>query len=108
METATGNFANSGQALADKAADKVQSGIRDALADAGPALRKAAVRGQFIGKQGMDAVSDAAQRAREIASDASDSIISYTKENPLKALMIAAASGALLLGLIKLAKSSRN
>jgi ElaB/YqjD/DUF883 family membrane-anchored ribosome-binding protein len=56
----------------------------------------------------MDAVSDAAQRTRDAASYASDSIIVYTRENPVKALLIAAASGALLLSLMNIIKSRRD
>jgi ElaB/YqjD/DUF883 family membrane-anchored ribosome-binding protein len=126
MDSVTGNFVKGGQSLADKTADRVQSGIRDAQhaakdagtalsakvddlrGDAGPALKKATHRAQYLGKQGMDSLSEAAQRAREIASNASDSIVSYTKENPLKALMFAAAAGALLLSVVKLGKASRD
>ena len=49
----------------------------------------------------MDAVSDA-------ASQASDTIIAYTKKNPVQALMIAAVSGALLLALAKFLAPSRD
>ena len=105
METSTtGDLAKNGQTLADKAADKVQGGIRDA----GAALTKTVGRAQAMGRQGIDAVSDAAQRAQEIASDTSDSIIRYTKKNPVKALLIAAASGALIVSVIQLLKPSRD
>ena len=122
----TSNLPKNSQALADKAADKVQGGIRDAQhaakdagatlsskveelrSDTGSTLTKAVERAQSIGRQGVDAVSDAAQQARVVASDATDLIISYTKENPIKALMLAAASGALLLSLIKVLKPSRD
>jgi ElaB/YqjD/DUF883 family membrane-anchored ribosome-binding protein len=56
----------------------------------------------------MDAVSDAAQRARNFSANASDLVIDYTKENPVKALLIAAATGAAILGLIKVLKASRD
>jgi ElaB/YqjD/DUF883 family membrane-anchored ribosome-binding protein len=122
----TGNLPKNAQTVADKAADKVQGGIRDAQhaakeagaalstkveelrSDAGSTLTKAVDRAQSIGRQGIDAVSDAAQRTREVASDATDSIIRYTKKNPIKALMLAAASGALLLSLVKVLKPSRD
>ena len=65
---------------------------RDAAA---PGIRKAAARARAMGKQGFDAVSDAAGRARDTVSSTSESIINYTKENPVKALMIAVVSGAL-------------
>ncbi len=96
----TSNLPKNRQALADKAAELSSS--------AGSALTKAVGRVQSIGRQGVDAVSDAAQQAREVASDTSDSIIRYTKKNPIKALMIAAASGALLLTLAKVLKPSRD
>jgi ElaB/YqjD/DUF883 family membrane-anchored ribosome-binding protein len=126
METTANNFAKQSQALADSAADKVQSGIRsaqrtandagdslsskvdDLRSDAAPMVRKATARAQSLGKSGFEAVSDAAQRARDSVSSASESIVTYTKENPAMALAIAAASGALVYGLVKMLKASRN
>jgi ElaB/YqjD/DUF883 family membrane-anchored ribosome-binding protein len=115
----TGSFVKNGQTSADNAAHKAQSGIRAAQetaqevantlskkvdhvsSEAGPALSKVAARAQSMGRQGIDAISDMASQARDAASDATDSIVSYTKKNPVKALAIAAASGALLYAAIK-------
>jgi hypothetical protein len=47
-------------------------------------------------------------QARDAASDASDSIIDYTKKNPITALAIAAASGALLYAAVKALLPSRD
>jgi hypothetical protein len=120
------NFDNPGSALVDKAADKVQSGIRsaqDSAIDAGNALSskvddlrlgagttltKAAIRAQSMGKQGLDAISNVASQTRDVISDTSQSIVAYTKKNPAKALTIAAASGALLYAAIKLVAPSRD
>ena len=44
--------------------------------------------------QGIDSAKAAAQRVRDGAAQASDSLVTYTKENPVKAILIAAASGA--------------
>jgi ElaB/YqjD/DUF883 family membrane-anchored ribosome-binding protein len=118
----TGGFAKTGQTLTDKAADKVHSGTRvvhDTAKDAGNVLSTkledvrseagtVVKRFQSMGKQGLDAISDAVGQARDAASDASDSIISYTKENPVKALAIAAAAGALLYAAIKALIPSRD
>jgi ElaB/YqjD/DUF883 family membrane-anchored ribosome-binding protein len=123
----TGNLPKNGQTIADRAAGKVQDGIRDAQqtakdagnalsnkvvddlrSEAGPTLTKVVGRAQAMGRQGMDAVSDAAQRARNFSANASDLVIDYTKENPVKALLIAAATGAAILGLIKVLKASRD
>jgi ElaB/YqjD/DUF883 family membrane-anchored ribosome-binding protein len=126
MDTTANNFSKQGQALADSAADKMQGGIRtaqraannagdtlsgkvdDLRSEAAPLIRKTANQAQSLGKSGLDAVSDAAQRARDSVSDASDAIISYTKENPVKALAIAAASGALLYGIVKMIQATRD
>jgi ElaB/YqjD/DUF883 family membrane-anchored ribosome-binding protein len=122
----TNNLSKTSQALVDKAADRAQGGIRDAQQaakdagsalsgrfeeyrrDAGSALTKAVDRVQSIGKQAVDAVTDAAERTRDVATDTAGSIVRYTKKNPMTALMIAAASGALLLSLIKVLRPSRD
>lgn len=94
MENIDNNtLAKHGHALADKAT---------------PFLSRVAGQAQALSQQSLDAVSDAAQQARKTASQASDSIISYTQENPVKALLIAAASGALLLTIINAITPSRD
>lgn len=121
-----GNFAKTSQALADKATDKVQAGIRSAqqsVQEAGdslssrvtdvhdravPMVRKTGARAQSTVQQGFDAVSDIADQARDMAAGAADSIVSYTKRNPLQALAIAAASGALLYVAMKALRSYRD
>lgn len=119
MENAVNTLGKQGQALANAAADKVQGGIRDAGTtlsnkvdelrdDAAPMIRRVTARAQAMGKQGFEAAGDAAERAREVASSTSKAVIEYTKENPVKALLIAAASGALLLALAKAIKSARD
>ena len=89
----TNNLANKGQALADKAA---------------PFASRVAGQAQALGKQGVDKANDIAQQARKTASQATDSILSYTQENPVKALLIAAASGALLIAFLKAVTPSRD
>jgi len=119
MENTVKTLGKQGPAVADTAIDKAQSGIREAGAtlankvdeirgDATPGFRQAAARAQAMGKRGLDAVTDAAGRARDSVSSASQSIIDYTKENPVKALAIAAASGALLVTIVKAIKASRD
>jgi ElaB/YqjD/DUF883 family membrane-anchored ribosome-binding protein len=124
--TATGNFAKTTQALADKAADKAQSGVRsahetakdagnilsskleDVRSAAGTVVNKGSRRVQSAGRQGLDAITDMADQARDIASNTSDSIVAYTKKHPGKALAIAAASGALIYATIKALSPSRD
>jgi len=122
----TSGVAKTGQTLTDRAADKVQSGVRvahdtakdagnilsskleDVRSEAGTVVKAGARRVRSIGQQGLDAISDAVNQARDAASDASDSIIDYTKKNPITALAIAAASGALLYAAVKALLPSRD
>jgi len=119
------DLANKGQAFADKAADKLQSGIRDAKqsvssaassasnkveamrSGVGPAIDNASDNAQGLLRQGRDAVSDATRKAQDFASDAQDSIVTYTRQKPVKALLIAAAAGAALITLMRAFSSSK-
>lgn len=122
----TNDFANKGQAIADKAADKVQGGISDARSAAnstasnlsnrvesarsntGSALSNVADQANGLLTRGLNAVGDATQRVQDTLADTQDSIVTYTKENPVKALLIAAASGAVLVSLIRALTPSRD
>jgi ElaB/YqjD/DUF883 family membrane-anchored ribosome-binding protein len=124
--SATTSFAKTSQALADKAADKIQSGIsvgqdsvkdagsilsskvEDVRSGAGTAVRKGSRRVQSAGEQGLNAISEMVSQARDVASNTSDSIVAYTKKNPMKSLAIAAASGALLYAAFKAVSASRD
>jgi ElaB/YqjD/DUF883 family membrane-anchored ribosome-binding protein len=122
----TSGFAKTGQTLTDKAADKVQSGVRvaqdtardagnvlsskldDVRSEAGTVVKSGARRIQSMGQQGLDEITDAVGQARDVVSDASDSVIAFTKKNPVTALAIAAASGALLYAAIRASIPSRD
>jgi ElaB/YqjD/DUF883 family membrane-anchored ribosome-binding protein len=116
METvgSNNNFGKQTQDLADKAAEKVQSGIRtaqdttnqvaDRLSDtieaarssAGPRIAKAADRVQSVANQTIESFGAATRKVRATAADVGDSVISYTRDNPVKAILISAAVGALI------------
>jgi ElaB/YqjD/DUF883 family membrane-anchored ribosome-binding protein len=127
METTVADsFAKTAKALADKAANKAQAGIhgaqesvkvgRNGLSSkvgdvhdkAVPVIVEAAGRAQSRAQQSFDAISDIADQARDMAASATDSIVSYTKKNPVKALAIAAASGAVLYAAIRTFRSYRD
>ena len=96
----TGNLSKYGQTIADK--------VDDLRGDAAPALKKAVSRAQSMSRQGIDTISDMASQARDAASNASDSLVTYTRKNPVTALAIAVASGALLYAAVKAFTSSRD
>jgi len=89
----TDKFAKQSHSAVDNAADKIHDGIRGA---------------QRTVRQGLKSVNAASRRISDTASQVSDTVSSYTKKNPVKALLIAAASGALLLTVIKTLVPSRD
>jgi ElaB/YqjD/DUF883 family membrane-anchored ribosome-binding protein len=121
-----GSFAKTAQALADKAADKAQSGlsnaqdtvkhggdllsskIEDVRSEAGTVINRGSKRVQSASKQGLDAITDMAGQARDVASNATDSIVAYTEQNPVKALAIAAAAGAVLYATLNALRALRD
>jgi ElaB/YqjD/DUF883 family membrane-anchored ribosome-binding protein len=103
----TSGYAKTG-ATARDAGNVLSSKLEDVRSDAGTAVRTGTRRIQSMGKQGLDAITDAVGQARDIASDASDSVVAYTKKNPFTALAIAAASGALLYAAVKALLPSRD
>ena len=114
MDNVSNNFGKQGQDLADKTADKVQSGIRTAQGIAnrgadklsegvdsvrrntGPALEKATDRAQSGAKQAMDSLTSASKQVRATVADVGDTVVTYTQGNPIKALLISAAVGAII------------
>ena len=96
----TGNLPKNGQTMADK--------VDDLRGDAVPALNRAIGRAQSMRRQSLDTINDLASQARDAAANASDSVVAYTRKNPVTALAIAAASGALLYAAIKAFTPSRN
>jgi ElaB/YqjD/DUF883 family membrane-anchored ribosome-binding protein len=126
MSTTSNDFAQQGQDWAHKPADKVQASIRDAQqasneageklstkvetarSQGAPSIKKVADQTQAVVRQGMQAVNTAAQQVRDTAMHTSDSLVAFTKENPIKTILIAAASGALLLTLFNALARSRD
>jgi ElaB/YqjD/DUF883 family membrane-anchored ribosome-binding protein len=118
----TNDFSKQGQELADKAAHKVQGGIQDAKravnhaadklsgkadqlrSETKPLVKKAAQQTNAFAQS----VGEATQRIRDAASQASESVTEYAKENPVKAILIAAASGAVVATLVHTISRSRN
>jgi ElaB/YqjD/DUF883 family membrane-anchored ribosome-binding protein len=103
MQT-TNDFADKGQVMADKAADRIQGGIRDAKNTVSSTASNLSDRVESF----RSAVGGATQRVQDTLADTQDSIVTYTKENPVKALMVAAAAGAVLVGLIRALTPSRD
>ncbi|HWK83175.1 MAG TPA: hypothetical protein VNS61_05510 [Caldimonas sp.] len=111
-----------GQEIADKAANTAQSAIRsthsalDSLSakvdeihdQAAPLLSRVSSQAEAAARRGIEAVRDTSQQLRDRALRASDSAVGYVKDEPIKAMLIAAATGALLMGIVALISRSRD
>ena len=74
--------------------------MRTSSENANFSIGKVTDTAQAVAQQGKDMADAAIQQVRETASDVSHTMMKYTKKNPGSALLIAAASGALLAALI--------
>jgi len=77
--------------------------VEDLRGQASPLLHRAGEQVSALTQRGMDAMRDGSQRVRLKAHQAGDATVGYIRDEPVKAIAIAAAAGAalvLLLGLL--------
>ena len=96
------------QRATDQALDRLSDTVENVRSKAGPMLNKVASQAEAAARRGMDAVRDTSQQLRERATQAQDMTVAYVKDEPIKAMLIAAATGAVLMGLITLLSRSRD
>lgn len=79
------------------------------LADqASSVLNRANEQASALAHRGVDSVVNTSKHLRDGALRVSDSTVSYVKDEPVKALLIAAAAGAAVMALISLLGRSRD
>lgn len=98
----------SAQQATSKALDKTSDKVDEAKNTVTPFLDKASDQAQKLLQQGREKFNDASQIVREKAVQASDTAVGYARDEPMTALLIAAATGALLMGLISMMARSRD
>lgn len=76
-------------------------------AQTAPLFDRASERAGALAQRGLDAVRDSSQKLRDQAQRASDGTRSYIRDEPLKSMLFAAATGAALVALLSLLGSSR-
>jgi ElaB/YqjD/DUF883 family membrane-anchored ribosome-binding protein len=90
------------------AMDGFSSGLNNLNEQAAPILRNATEQASAMAHRGVDAVRDGSVQMREAAQRVSDGTVSYIKGEPVKAMLIAAATGAALMAMVSLMSASRN
>ena len=119
-------FAPEGSNFVDNAADSASSAIRstqnvannafDRLSDkvdtvreqTVPLINRISTQAEAAARRGAEAVKETSAQLREKAVRAQDTTVGYIKEEPIRAMLIAAATGAALMALISLASRSSN
>jgi ElaB/YqjD/DUF883 family membrane-anchored ribosome-binding protein len=96
------------QRSADQAFDRLSDKVDDLRSQAAPMLNKVTSQAEAAARRGMEAVRDTSQQLRERALQAQDMTVAYVKDEPIKAMLIAAATGAVLMGLISMLGRSRD
>ena len=104
----TSDFSKHGRDLADKAANKIQYGLQDAERTVNRAANQLSGKADKLRSDAKPWFKKTTQQTQSIvqvvgdaASQASESVNAYAKENPFKAILIAAASGAVLATLFR-------
>ena len=73
-----------------------------------PLLDQATKQATDLAQRGLHAVQDSAQQLREKAAHSGEVTVRYIQSEPVKAVLIAAATGAALMALLGLMSRSRN
>ncbi|HKW83309.1 MAG TPA: hypothetical protein VJN68_06100 [Burkholderiaceae bacterium] len=95
------------QNVANEAFDRLSDKVEDARSHAAPLLNRLTTQAEMAARRGADVVRDTSTQLREKALQASDTTVGYIRNEPVKAMLIAAATGAALMALIGLLSRSR-
>jgi ElaB/YqjD/DUF883 family membrane-anchored ribosome-binding protein len=96
------------QRFANEALDSLSEKVGEVRDQAAPVLNRVAEKAETLARRGLEAVKDSSQQVREKALRVSDSTVGYIKDEPVKAILIAAATGAALMALISLMTRPRD
>ncbi|MBC8057043.1 MAG: hypothetical protein H7Y61_10740 [Rhizobiales bacterium] len=103
------NALRSTQNVANAAFDRLNDKVDSARDQAVPLINRLSSQAEAAARRGADAVKETSAQLREKALHAQDTTVGYIKDEPIKAMLIAAATGAALMALVRLAsRSSRH
>lgn len=99
--------ANQGINATHHALDGLAGGVQSLRDQASPRLDGATAQAGAMFKHGMDTLRDGSHQVRAKAQQAGESTTHYIQQEPVKAVLIAAATGAALMALVGLLTRSR-
>jgi ElaB/YqjD/DUF883 family membrane-anchored ribosome-binding protein len=89
--------------FANKSLEKVGTLADQAVHSAEHAIQTT----QRVANEALDSLADSSRQLRDKARHASHSTVNYVRDEPVKSLLIAAATGAALMALVTLVNQSR-
>jgi len=96
------------QQAANHAVDSAGNALQDLRHQTAPILERASEQVSAMAHRGLDSVRETSHQLRLKAEHASDSTVGYIRQEPVKAVLIAAATGAALMALVSLVARSRH
>lgn len=87
---------------AQQGLDRMSNGLNGASSQSGTAIKQFATDSEAMAHRGMDAVREGAHQLREKSMHVKDATATYIQHEPVKSVLIAAAVGAALMGLVAL------
>ncbi len=95
------------QQVANDALDNLAGSVQDLRKQVAPILNRATEQASALAQRGVDTVRETSQQLRDKALRASDNTVNYIRDEPVKSMLIAAATGAALMALVSLMGHSR-
>ncbi len=96
------------QQAANGVVDSAANSLQDLRHQTAPMIDRASERVSAMAHRGLDSVRETSHQLRLKAEHASDSTVGYIRDEPVKAVLIAAATGAALMALVSLVARSRH
>jgi ElaB/YqjD/DUF883 family membrane-anchored ribosome-binding protein len=90
------------QRMAHQGLDRMADGLDEARSQTGAALNKLVHDTETLTHRGMEAVREGSHQLREKSLHVKDATTRYIQHEPVKSVLIAAAVGAALMGLVAL------
>jgi len=96
------------QQVANEALKSLTDAMQDLRHQASPVIERATEGVSALAHRGLESVRETSHHLRVNAEHASDSTVNYIRHEPVKSVMIAAATGAALMALVSLVGHSRS
>jgi len=97
---------SSSKRVANEALDTLSDKVQDVKDQAAPVLNRVASKAEELARRSADVMRDSSAQIKERAQRASYATVGYIKDEPVKSMLIAAATGAALMALISMMNRS--